>query len=126
MLDYDCPPANSEDDYTLTRLSCHLTGVSLLTQVYEANAFNMRFVYSFTPEDEERFIQKTRIYVRDIVDPEVMERLCRPFVDRFKYEVEQDFRVLDYKRHLPSPRLCAGDGPIMKYRRYAEKYYALL
>ena len=41
-----------------------------------------------------------------------------------RYEVEQDFKVLDFKKHLPKPKLCAGDGPIGKFREYAESYYA--
>jgi len=37
--------------------------------------------------------------------------------------VEQDLKVLDYKRHLVRPRLCAGDGPIHQYRKYAAEFF---
>ena len=31
-------------------------------------------------------------------------------------------KVINFKKHLPSPKLCRGDGPIYPYREYAAKY----
>jgi len=47
----------------------------------------------------------------------------KPWIERFAFEVEQDFKVLNYKKHLTHPRLCGGDGPIYQYREYAKQYY---
>jgi 3-ketosteroid 9alpha-monooxygenase subunit A len=45
------------------------------------------------------------------------------FVARVIAEIEQDFQVLNYKKHLKNPVICAGDGPIMKFRDYAKEFF---
>ena len=45
------------------------------------------------------------------------------FTERTMMEIRQDFAVLDYKKHIERPLLCAGDGPIMKYREYAARFF---
>ena len=105
-------------------MKCNFTGVTLLSQTFEGQGFTSLNMHSFTPLDDERFVQKSRLYLKDMGSPELLDRVGRPFLDRFCYEVEQDFKVLDFKKHLPKPKLCAGDGPIGKFREYAESYYA--
>jgi 3-ketosteroid 9alpha-monooxygenase subunit A len=104
-------------------MRCEFTGVTLLTQHFAGEGFATLNIHSFTPLDDERFLQKSRLYLKDMGSPELTDRVGRPFLDRFCYEVEQDFKVLDFKKHLKRPRLCAGDGPIMKFREYAEQFY---
>jgi 3-ketosteroid 9alpha-monooxygenase subunit A len=64
------------------------------------------------------------VYLKDVRSQQVLEQIGRPFVERFVFEVEQDLEVLNFKKHLSRPRLCAQDGPIHAYRRYAEAYCA--
>ena len=108
----------------LNRMKCNFTGVTLLSQRFDGEGFGTLNIHSFTPLDDERFLQKSRLYLKDVGSPELIDRVGRPFLDRFCYEVEQDLKVLDFKKHLPKPKLCAGDGPITKFREYAERYYA--
>ncbi|WP_336951273.1 Rieske 2Fe-2S domain-containing protein [Sphingobium aromaticivastans] len=121
-VDYETD-ANSGEATPLKRFECNFSGVTLLSQYYEGGGYTALFTFTFTPIDEERFIQKTRLYLKDEGPKEALEAIGKAFADRFIYEVDQDMRVLNYKKHLTSPRLCAGDGPIMKFRRYAENYY---
>jgi phenylpropionate dioxygenase-like ring-hydroxylating dioxygenase large terminal subunit len=38
-------------------------------------------------------------------------------------QVEQDIPIWEHKTHWASPMLCAGDGPIAKYRRWFSQFY---
>ncbi len=105
-------------------MSVRLSGVSLLNQEFRGQGWSTVFVHSFTPIDDERFIQKARLYLSEMPDPALYDMIGKPFVERFVFEVEQDLKVLDYKKHLHKPKLCAGDGPIMEFRRYSSRYYA--
>ncbi len=120
-IDYETDPNNS--DMGLKTFQCNFGGISLLTQYWEGVGFETLFVHSFTPIDEEQFVQTTRLYIKDSGSPELIEMVGKPFVERFVFEVEQDLQVLNFKKHLPQPRLCAGDGPIHQFRKYAAEFY---
>ena len=38
-------------------------------------------------------------------------------------DISDDFRVWNHKRYVETPLLARGDGPIMKYRRWAKQFY---
>ena len=82
-----------------------------------------QFYNTFTPVDDERFVLHSRLHTRDSGSAEINEAIGKAFTERFMFEVEQDLKVLDYKRHLVKPRLCAGDGPIHQYRKYAAEFF---
>ena len=121
-VDYQADPDSGEAT-PLRRFECNFSGVTLLSQYYEGVGYTALFVFSFTPKNEESFVQTTRLYLKDEGSAEVRKSIGNAFVERFVAEVDQDMRVLNYKKHLTEPRLCAGDGPILKFRRYAEEYY---
>lgn len=121
FVDYQLDP--EAEDTPIRRLALNFTGVSGLTQLYEGEGWSALFLITLTPVDHEHFVQKARLYLKDMGSSELHERFGKPFVERFVYEVEQDFKVLNYKRHLPTPRLCRGDGPIYQFREYASQYY---
>jgi phenylpropionate dioxygenase-like ring-hydroxylating dioxygenase large terminal subunit len=110
------------EDQPLEQLAMNLTGISLLNQHYVARGWEALFFIALTPIDTERTVQSMTLYLKDLGSSEAHDALGGPFVERFVYEVEQDLKVLDYKKHLPTPRLCRGDGPIYQYREYAAKY----
>ena len=107
----------------ITRFENNFTGVSLVTAITEGQGFGFLQCVSATPIDDETFRQVSRMYVRDMGSEEANAAIGKPFADNTAYETEKDFRVLNYKKHLSRPRLCAGDGPIMKWRQYQENYY---
>ena len=121
-VDYDLDKPGNE--FPLKRMECNFTGVTQLTQLFEGDFFATLFIHSFTPVDNERFIQKSRLYMREMPDPAMYDMIGKPWLARFVSEVEQDLNVLNFKKHLPQPKLCAGDGPIMRFREYAQQYYA--
>ena len=41
----------------------------------------------------------------------------------FQSDVEQDFVIWQHKAFVPRPALANGDGPVMRYRRWAEQFY---
>ncbi len=46
------------------------------------------------------------------------------FKDEIKYQVEQDIPIWENKVYLDNPVLCDGDGPIAKYRKWFQQFYA--
>ena len=41
-------------------------------------------------------------------------------------DVEQDFVIWKHKQYVSRPALAQGDGPIARYRRWAEQFYSVL
>ncbi|MBW2942183.1 Rieske 2Fe-2S domain-containing protein [Zhongshania aquimaris] len=119
-VDYIMDPDKS--DQPMKSLTCHISGITLLVQHYEFVGTEALFVFSFTPIDHEYFVQRTHLYLLNNVSPEVMENIGKEFVDRFVMEVDQDMEVLNFKKHLTKPRLCDGDGPILRFRRYSNQF----
>ncbi|GAB3627025.1 3-ketosteroid-9-alpha-hydroxylase [Pandoraea terrae] len=120
-VDYEMDP--EAEEFGIGKLEINFTGVTAIHQLFEGPGWATNFIIASTPIDNERFIQTVRLYVKDLGSSLFNEQIGRPWIERFKYEVEQDFKVLDYKKHLPKPRLCGGDGPIYQYRAYASRYY---
>jgi len=120
FVEYALNP-NSEGPQVALKLD--FTGITLLHQRYEGGGLPGLYVIALTPLDEEQVEQKTWFYLKkaEFSDPE--RKAAEAFVDIFAHEVEQDFKVLDFKKHLLQPRLCRGDGPIYQYREYARQYY---
>jgi phenylpropionate dioxygenase-like ring-hydroxylating dioxygenase large terminal subunit len=46
------------------------------------------------------------------------------FRDEIKHQVEQDIPIWENKVYLDDPILCDGDGPIAKYRKWFQQFYA--
>ncbi len=45
--------------------------------------------------------------------------------DEIVHQVEQDLPIWENKVYLESPVLCDGDGPIAKYRKWFQQFYAV-
>lgn len=41
----------------------------------------------------------------------------------YVHDVEQDFIIWKHKEFVPRPALALGDGPVLRYRRWAEQFY---
>lgn len=102
----------------------HFTGVTLLSQYTAGEGWETVFVTSFTPLDGERFAQRIRLHAKVSGAPRLLEDAVVPWIDVYLSEVEKDLQVLNYKKHLAQPRLCAGDGPILKFREYSQRFYS--
>ena len=97
--------------------------LSTAVQYTYGTNFTVNSLTSFTPIDEERTFQRTRVYVKKTDNPEIDKMIGAAYSARLVMEIEQDLKVLDYKKHVTNPKLCLGDGPIYQFRRYAQKFY---
>jgi 3-ketosteroid 9alpha-monooxygenase subunit A len=114
------------EEFPVTRMEFHFSGVSVATLYVEGKGFCVSMVASATPIDNERFRNVARICVRD--GGSLMSRVTNKlvggaFAKRITTEIQQDMEVLNFKKHLPRPNLCAGDGPIFKWRQYQDEFY---
>ena len=52
------------------------------------------------------------------------ERLGAAFIADLKKQEAEDIVIFDHKIHVPTPKLSGVDAPILKFRRWAEQFYA--
>ena len=62
--------------------------------------------------------------VRAVEDVEATTRLGEAFINELHLRTEEDVAMWETKAYVPKPALAIGDGPIMKYRRWCEQFYA--
>jgi hypothetical protein len=41
----------------------------------------------------------------------------------YKHDVRQDFKIWENKKYILQTPLADGDGPIVMYRKWAQKFY---
>jgi 3-ketosteroid 9alpha-monooxygenase subunit A len=111
------------EEAALERIALEFTGITRMSQHYTGRGWEALFFIDLTPLDFETTRQHYRLYLKDLGSAAAHEALGKPFVERFVYEVQQDMKVINFKKHLPTPRLCRADGPIYQYRAYAAQYY---
>lgn len=122
QVDYGKP--TTPEQFPITSMQFNFSGLSLLSHYVEGEGFAMLQNVSVTPIDHEKLHLHARLYVRDTGSPELNEMIGGAFVARVISEIDQDFQVLNFKKHLKKPLICAGDGPIMKFRSYAEEVFS--
>lgn len=93
----------------------HLHGLftlalQVLATPIEADDVELRFHFAY-PKVEKGSLEERLIH-------EQIEGTCG------KGGAEGDIPIWTHKIHLAQPFLCDGDGPILRYRRYFEQFYA--
>ncbi len=121
FIDYEVNPEMTE--YGIKEMKVNVTGLQSISQMFIAETWSTIMMHTFTPVDDETFEHRGRLYLKDLGSPEMNEMIGRPWIERFVSEVDQDYTVLDYKKHITAPVLCRGDGPIMRFREYANSYF---
>jgi 3-ketosteroid 9alpha-monooxygenase subunit A len=119
VLDIDVP----DPEFPVAKCINDYTGISLAVQNNRARGENLLFT-SFTPIDEDRVEMTVNAYIKDSGSSELNSAFGTQFIERFKYEVSQDLAILEHKKHLEKPLLCAGDGDILRWRRYTGRFYS--
>jgi 3-ketosteroid 9alpha-monooxygenase subunit A len=117
------PPGEGEA-VQMKHLENNFIGTTMCARLIDGGSFAMKSLTSATPIDHERFKFKTRMYLRDMGSAEMNDSVGKMFAERVSMEIDQDFKVLNFKRRLDRPALCAGDGPILKFRAFQNEYYA--
>jgi 3-ketosteroid 9alpha-monooxygenase subunit A len=117
------PPGEGEA-VQMKHLENNFIGTTMCARLIDGGSFAMKSLTSATPIDHERFQFRTRLYLRDMGSDAANDQIGKMFAERVSQEIDQDFKVLNFKRHLERPALCAGDGPILKFRAFQQEYYA--
>jgi 3-ketosteroid 9alpha-monooxygenase subunit A len=117
-------PPTAPEQFSITHMENNFSGVTMNTLFIEGQGFAFMATATATPIDKERFRNVARLYVRDMGSEEMNDALGGAFAQRTYAEIDQDMKVLNFKRHLAKPNLCAGDGPISKWRKYQDEFYA--
>ncbi len=112
-----------QEDFGMEGMKVYYSGLSYSAVNFLGTEFETWNLATFTPVDEESTALTARVYVKETDNKDLDDLVGKGFSDRFFMEVEQDLNVLNFKKHLPKPLLCGGDGPIMKFREYARRYH---
>ncbi|RVT91273.1 Rieske 2Fe-2S domain-containing protein [Sphingomonas crocodyli] len=102
----------------------NFSGMSMVSHVVLGTGYGFCQNNTITPIDRERSLMRIRMFMLDTGSPEMNEQIGKAFAARVMTEIDQDMKVLNFKKHLERPLICAGDGPIMKWREYAEELLA--
>jgi len=119
QVDYAPSP---EQAFPIRHMQFNFSGISFMSHVVLGDGFGFIQNVSATPIDRERFQLHVRMYISDTGSKDMNDMIGGAFVQRVLDEIDQDFEVLNYKKHLKRPLICAGDGPIMRYRDYAREF----
>ena len=117
-------PPTAPEQFSITHMENNFSGVTMNTLFIEGQGFAFMATATATPIDKECFRNVARLYVRDMGSREMNDALGGAFAQRTYEEIDQDMNVLNFKKHLAKPNLCAGDGPISKWRKYQDEFYA--
>jgi nitrite reductase/ring-hydroxylating ferredoxin subunit len=72
-----------------------------------------------TPLDGER----VQFRISFLVKAKDFTGVARHFIDYVCAQAEEDIPIWEHKMYRAQPRLCAGDGPIMAFRKWARQFY---
>jgi hypothetical protein len=76
------------------------------------------------PIDEETTeIRFTYVVRKKMGEQQVSDTLASAFVNEIDRLAVDDLRIWEHKAYLTRPALAPGDGPILKFRRWAEQFY---
>jgi 3-ketosteroid 9alpha-monooxygenase subunit A len=113
-------PENPEE-FPVNFMQFNFSALSIIHHIVLGEGFGFQQIATLTPIDQDSFQLRSRMFVRDTGSQEMNEMLGGAFASRVISEISQDAKVLNFKKHLKQPLLCAGDGPIMKFRAYAKE-----
>ena len=108
----------------IEHMQFNFSGMSMVSHLVLGPGFGFVQNNTITPVDQERSLMRIRMYVMDTGSAEMNAMIGKAFADRVMLEIDQDLKVLDFKKHLERPLICAGDGPIGIWRSYAEELLA--
>jgi nitrite reductase/ring-hydroxylating ferredoxin subunit len=82
------------------------------------------FLFTFTPVDGHEVEVDSLLSLRRVVNPLVTWALGRKALREGRRTIDQDVPIFEHRIHRPDPILVEGDGPVMKYRRWARQFYS--
>lgn len=85
--------------------------------------FDVLMMGTITPIDDQRIHLRFNFSVPK-AQTEVNEMMATGTVREIVRQVEQDIPIWEHKVYVEQPILCDGDGPIAKYRKWFQQFYA--
>jgi 3-ketosteroid 9alpha-monooxygenase subunit A len=122
-LEVELSPSQEGERSKIDQTKFNFSGVGMSTMLSLGEGFGFLAYTTVTPIDDERTDMHVRMFIMDTGSEELNEQMGSAFADRIRIEIEQDMKVLNYKKHIERPVLCRGDGPVMKWRRYVAELY---
>ena len=83
----------------------------------------MLLLQMHTPIDARRTLLRHQYYVPPVIE-ESKQGVTRALLKETARQLEQDIRIWKHKKYLEQPTLVRGDGPILAYRKFFQRYYA--
>ncbi len=73
--------------------------------------------------DEDNVEQHFHIYYRNADGDDKTDRIGQAFVKEVNRQFGDDIPIWENKVYRAEPRLCDGDGPIARFRKWADQFY---
>jgi nitrite reductase/ring-hydroxylating ferredoxin subunit len=80
-------------------------------------------VTTTVPIDAETSEQHNHVWYRNPQRDPKIDRIGEAFVKEVNRQLTDDIPIWENKIYLESPNLCDGDGPIARFRRWAQQFY---
>lgn len=117
----------SEDGTTLecpvvTQTENHGLGCSYMH--VQQGDFQSRQVFFLTPLMGEEIDMRAFISIKNLADAGMTQHVLEVTKAMTAQGIEQDMPIWERKAFKARPVLCAGDGPIGEFRRWARKFYS--
>lgn len=78
---------------------------------------------SSAPIDRETVLQYFHVSYRNPSGDDKIRRIGEAFNAEVNRQFKEDIEIWEHKVYQPNPQLCDGDGPIAKYRAWAQQFY---
>ncbi|MFD4635868.1 Rieske 2Fe-2S domain-containing protein [Lentzea sp. NPDC058436] len=107
-------------------LDVHMYGLGVVCNRISVDAkvrLSYTYVFYLTPVEPEVLEMTGVISVKRSSGRLFTYFLGRKGMHEGNRTLKEDKRILDSKIHLPRPHLAEGDGPIMRFRRWAGQFY---
>jgi 3-ketosteroid 9alpha-monooxygenase subunit A len=108
-------------DYTVVA-TYHGPGVQVTE--FESRGVTARLLNAHTMIDADRLHLRFAVMLRGGGDRAPSDRFLAAYVRDLQVGFEQDIAIWTHKQWRDAPRLCDGDGPIMRLRRWYAQFYA--
>jgi len=76
------------------------------------------------PVDAETTEVRFSFVCKDLGDEATTNSVAEAFAEEIHTQTVKDVPIWENKAYMPTPRLSKDDGPIMRFRRWAEQFYA--
>ena len=76
------------------------------------------------PVDQDTTELRMTFAVRDLGDEALTNSVAEAFVEGIAHQTVEDVPIWENKAYVVKPALSDADGPIMKFRKWAEQFYA--